>query len=479
MFKNNVIKIVPVFLLLIALFFSTYKLTESPPVWYDEGIILQPAINLARLGGMFVQISPSEQISAQFISTGYTVIYPISLVFKYFGISLLNARLIMLVYLIVFVCASFLLAQRIFGFKYASLGTLLLVSFPPLYGNGKNVLGEVPGLLFLILFLYFINKIEHNYKKTFYYILAGVFSGLCVVTKPLFLVLLGAVFLSIILFRRKIDFYWQKICLGILSFFIPFFVWVSTQFKGSEVLSDVFGYYSNPYGIKDIWSQIFINLGRFFTELTPTYFLGLFIIWVIAIIIRIKTKKNLSLTETIAFIFSLLIFIAYFRTFGWYRYFFVAHIVTLIFTPSSVFIIYIFFKNHFKFFKKKLFAPLIAIFILIVFQFYQLGFNSWVADYYSSNKTHILSDYFSEFEKDKSVFFYNSPELIVFLPHNNYYQYLEITDSFLIGQNQIEKIQNKEPDIIVIKRPELEKDINAFTSYTIMGRIDRYILLEK
>ena len=56
--------IIPVALLLITLFFSLFKLTESPPIWYDEGIILQPAINSVRTGKMGMQIAPGEIISS-------------------------------------------------------------------------------------------------------------------------------------------------------------------------------------------------------------------------------------------------------------------------------------------------------------------------------------------------------------------------------------------------------------------------------
>jgi hypothetical protein len=34
------------------------------------------------------------------------------------------------------------------------------VTFPVLYGNGKNVLGEVPGLVFLFIFLASVFEIE-------------------------------------------------------------------------------------------------------------------------------------------------------------------------------------------------------------------------------------------------------------------------------------------------------------------------------
>ena len=62
----------------------------------------------------------------------------------------------MVVFLLMLVAASFWLIYEVFGYKEAVISTLLLVSFAPLYGNGKIVLGEIPGLLFLVLFQGFI-----------------------------------------------------------------------------------------------------------------------------------------------------------------------------------------------------------------------------------------------------------------------------------------------------------------------------------
>ena len=89
-------------ILAMVLFFSTYQLTESPHTWYDEGAIIQRAINFLRYGTMHYQVAPDKFSSAAFDSTGYPVIFPISLTFKYFGIGLLQARAVMVVFLLLF-----------------------------------------------------------------------------------------------------------------------------------------------------------------------------------------------------------------------------------------------------------------------------------------------------------------------------------------------------------------------------------------
>ncbi len=469
-------------LLIVASFFATYKLTESPPTWYDEGIIIQPAINLSLTGKMAMQVAPGELISPHFISVGYPLLYPIAAAFKYFGVGLLQARLVMFVYLILLVFLFFILAEKIIGFKQAGFATLLLVSFAPLYGNGKNVLGEVPGLFFLFLFLYFLNKIEHNYGKKIYYLLAGVSAGLCVAAKPLFLILLPAILVAILLLRKRIQFHLVPILLAVGSFFVPVVFWLKTQFWDGDVLSDVFGYYSNPYGVQDLFGLIISNLTRFLKELSPAYFLILFLIWVVAIFIRLKEKKLLSLAETVSIVFSVLVLAAYLRTAGWYRYFFAANIIVLLFTPFSISILFDYVQGRFlrlRNWPRAGLLPLLFIGLIAVFQFYQLGFRSWVANYYDSDRTQILNDYFENFRDNRSIFIYDSPEIVIFLPHQNYYQYLEITGSLLIGQEQIPKIAAGIPDFVVIKSGALPATKPLFTHYIISGNIDRYTILQK
>ena len=77
------------------LFASTYKLIESPSVWYDEGIYVQIATNLANNGLVGMRFSPTEILHVSKFTVEYPVIYPLAGVFKIFGFSILSARLLM------------------------------------------------------------------------------------------------------------------------------------------------------------------------------------------------------------------------------------------------------------------------------------------------------------------------------------------------------------------------------------------------
>ncbi|MCX6719013.1 MAG: hypothetical protein NTZ38_01410, partial [Candidatus Taylorbacteria bacterium] len=55
---NKSVAFLVVLLFAIGIFFSLYKLTESPPVWYDEGMYFQTAANLATENIDGMRLSP-------------------------------------------------------------------------------------------------------------------------------------------------------------------------------------------------------------------------------------------------------------------------------------------------------------------------------------------------------------------------------------------------------------------------------------
>ena len=104
-------KIILTIVFLGVLFLATYKLTESPPTWMDEGLIIQPVKNLVESGVYEVQIAPDHFVSPSFISTSYPVTFPIALSFKLFGVGLLQARAVMVLYILLFISVVFLLCK--------------------------------------------------------------------------------------------------------------------------------------------------------------------------------------------------------------------------------------------------------------------------------------------------------------------------------------------------------------------------------
>jgi 4-amino-4-deoxy-L-arabinose transferase-like glycosyltransferase len=81
---------------------------------------------------------------------------PIALVFKLFGAGLLQGRLVIVAYLLIALTAFYALARRLHGSLAGLLALTLLLasrtfSYEGLVEYGRQVLGEVPGLAFLLL----------------------------------------------------------------------------------------------------------------------------------------------------------------------------------------------------------------------------------------------------------------------------------------------------------------------------------------
>lgn len=456
--------LLPIFL--IALFISTYKLTESPRVWHDDGLNMQVARNVAHFNRFQLQAAPGEFVSpiATLISTGYPVTYPVGLAFKIFGVGILQARVVMVAFLMLLILASYLLIYKIYGHSKAAIATLLLVSFAPLYGNGKILLGEIPGLLFLVLFLLSVVRLEESgYSRPLDYVWLGLTAGLTVSTKPIFLLLIPAFLLAIWLERKRIRHNKVGYILAVSSFSVMLAVFYFTEMAG-ESLFRVLSYYGNAYeaSLQAMIEAVFMNFLRFFKETTPVYFFLLMLFWFGFWRVRIIEQKQVKLAEKIALFFSVIMLLAYLKTPGWYRYFFPAHLLALLFLPAVLFGVFPFIN---KFFRYKIPVSLLGygLAIMITFQFYQVGFSSWVAGDYGSTRSKELRDYFKDFPNNKSVFIYQATEVVAFLPSDNYYQFFRVSGQTLFGDRQI--LISAVPNEVIVSAKVLEESKKYLSAY--------------
>ena len=382
-------KVLVVTILFITVFLSLYKLTESPPVWYDEGLYYQIAKNTAIFDIQGIQVAPKTFVSSAVISVGYPFIIPVSWFINIFGANIFGARLAMVVFILLTVGALFFLILKIFDQEVALYSLVLIMTFPMLYGNGKSVIGEVPGIFFLICFLITVYLIESRlYYGRILYLLAGMFAGLCLVTKSIFLILALAVIAAIITHRKTIEFNWKHLFIGFIAFLVPIIFWFKIQFWENDSIYSLLSFYANPYVVESIYSTITSNFISFFRELSPMYFMIIGIFWFAAYVIRISRKIPISLAESIAFYFSILIAITYLRSPGWYRYFFVAEVPMIAFLPNSIFVCVDYLSNKIGgIFSRKKIVAIIILFIFLFIQLYQLSFNSWIAEHYNSTKS--------------------------------------------------------------------------------------------
>lgn len=168
------------------LFFALYNLRYFPPTWFDEGVHALVARHLA-LNGEY-RSGPA---------VGPTVFLPVALAFQISGVGLIPARLVMVGYLLLCVTTFYLLARYLGGWKVAVVATVLFMTSPgcDLLRWGRQILGEVPALLFFLLALLAWCRavdLERSPRRWGLVMLVGFLTGLAIVTKNQFLLLLPA-----------------------------------------------------------------------------------------------------------------------------------------------------------------------------------------------------------------------------------------------------------------------------------------------
>ncbi|MEK7509222.1 MAG: glycosyltransferase family 39 protein [Patescibacteria group bacterium] len=467
-------------LLGVVVFYATYRLTESPPTWYDEGIYIQVAQSFGERGEQTVQVAPGEFRQIDFLTVGYPLIAPVAASLKLFGNSLLAARIPMVLFIILFALSAWVLLVRVAGSRNALLGLALLATFPIIYGNGKNVLGEIPGLFYSMLALLALHRLgERNFEGIWHYVFLGLTTGLVAATKPIFLLMPAAIGLVLLFHVRSIPLHVRNIGAALVAFIAPLALWMYLQF-GHVDPSLILSYYANPYGVASIPETVMHNLIGFFTETTPLYCAALMLVWTAGLLIRLYQKGQISLVEKSAFVFAVMVLFAYLRTAGWYRYLFQAMVFALLFMPQSLQVLAEAAGQRRAYLRPyATFGVIFIVAALTLMQFYQLNYASWVAEHYNTTRTAQMIEYFSSFPENKSIFIYNSPAAVIFLPTTKYYQYLQPTETILYGEEQLHLIEKGVPDIILLSHEAYEQKQALFSGYHESGMAAAYLMLER
>jgi 4-amino-4-deoxy-L-arabinose transferase-like glycosyltransferase len=472
--KNN--KIIICFFTTLSLFLVLFHFTDTPRVWFDEGVFTEVSRNLAYHGVLGLQTSPGiiSPIRGFILSTSYPVIFPVALSFKLFNVGIWQARLPMVFYMLLFLLVSYLFVRKKYGNFYALFSLLLLLSFSPFYGNGRPVQGEVPGLFYLILGLYILSFLEDsNFLNKKWAIFSGLAFGLSAATKALFLTFLTPALILIIFleFRRNKD--KKNIYYFIVGYIVPLILWYFVHFFHFGSIKEIFSsylYLSGSHNSLPLYKVFLDNFLRFFTESTPILFLvlGLSAYTFLGFKYK-KDKTTVSYGEIILVVFIFLNFLGYLKGTGWYRYFFPAHILLYLLFPVSILNLSSFLKN---FYIKK--ALSCSVFILIVFQFYHLFFLSDTSYTVTRTRNSYLATTLNNIPKDKKILFYNTAEAIVFWNGKNYSQYSAIENFLTAGEpNSINS--NIFDYILTDTNPSGNLNLSCYQS----KQVSRYYLLTK
>ncbi len=447
-FRQN---IVAASILFTIMFFGFFHITESPAFSFDEGWAIQVATNLSQKGIDGLQFVPGviEHVSI-LTSAGYPLMYAEALWFKVFGPGLLQARAMMVVYMLAFAIVSFLLLRRLYGATFALSSLAVLATFPTFYYFGRSVLGEIPLLFFLVCFLLFLHLAgEGSDKKRLWLFLAGTSAGLCVAAKTMGLAFIPVLVVGIFLARRRGLVSWGDIGILAVSVSLPVGVWLVVNFQPGDSLASILHYYSNPSALTDRTATFWLNLQKLFTNIGPLFMWSLMAAWILGLIVRMRAKMQISIEELVALLFAGgLIFSLLFRYYD-ARYLFPIQTLAILFFSYSLYALWMAFPVDIEATRKtKIF--ILGICMLSAAGLYQVAFRSHLADSYDNHAVADMTAYFATIPDSTSVFFYNVPQLVPLFRGNEYYQRFAVFESWVLGSAFAPIIAAGDVDLLVL-----------------------------
>ena len=183
----------------LALGLALWNLPYAPRTWFDEGSHLHVPKTLVRYGVYADISSEGFRYYGPTVGIGPTVMLPIAAVFQIVGVGLAQGRLVISVYLALALVMAYILARRLHGPRVALLALALLLasrtwSYDGAIEYGRQVLGEIPGVAFLLLgALGWVAAVRSAQQRaalisrhSAYCLLSGLGFGLALVTKNQF-----------------------------------------------------------------------------------------------------------------------------------------------------------------------------------------------------------------------------------------------------------------------------------------------------
>ena len=421
------------------------NLTSYPGLWLDEGFKMQLARNFAETGKVVIQFEPGQfEYSVHNASTGWPVAVSLGLFFKIFGVSFATARTFAALVLVAFLIAVWFLVKNKWGNGVALGAIALLTTYAPLYVNGKMVLAELPGLLFLALgFLFLGSEVgpQRGGPTSGKFIIPSIFFGLFVATKLSFVAtFLPALVLGHIwaLYKRQVN--WRELVLPwitIVLLVVPtIFMSLSSNLSGAEL--------ANPYGQASFLSGVLSNLKLFLTHSTLWHLLllALVVSWQVLAEWRKGNQNWLIVTLTS---YGLLVVSYWLLSPAVFRYLLPLALMLLILLPVVLL------ETSFS---RKTGFLLIA--LLIIAQGYHFATSASIShgsDYLKFEQ--YMRD--NPFESGKSVGIINSAFAPVLVPLDNMFQFVRI-DAITEGKHPLANPDNL-PDYLIYEIDNFDKDI--------------------
>jgi 4-amino-4-deoxy-L-arabinose transferase-like glycosyltransferase len=329
------------FIIACSCFISFYKIGVTPLAWHDEGSAMLISKTLVQDGVYSVKTTTGYESFGPVQSVGPTVLLPIALVFKLFGVGIVQGRVIASIYLVFTLLAFYAITAKLFGHKVALLGFLLLLGNPNarMILQGREVLGEVPalGFIFLGALLFYQGLPGRNIKKL---VLSGLLIGASMVTKNsntfIGFVTLFILFVLDLIYYKK-GYYIAIIITGLAALFCVL-VWFGWQwvYYGQTIFLENFSKfsqlakYTTGFSLRNIYNSFTLLIrndqGSFY------YFWGFAAILYSAVLSIRNDRKGFA--TAFLFLFSMLWLGYYFYSVPWRSYICVTAAITAIFVAK-------------------------------------------------------------------------------------------------------------------------------------------------
>jgi 4-amino-4-deoxy-L-arabinose transferase-like glycosyltransferase len=215
-------------------FLVFYSQPFYPTVWFDEGMVMQGAMNLLNHGQYAMNSVDGFRVLDQpLIANGPGVILPIYLAFSIWGIGFLQARLVIAVYFIFSLVLFIAISRTLYGKTTAWISVFLLLALPEegFIFYGRQILGNMPAFAYFLAGCFFFVKLIDQ-KKIRYAIFTGLFWGIAMTTKGQYMILLPVFALAAVadhFYYKRMG--WKSIVAIASMIFLCLSIWQAVQYR--------------------------------------------------------------------------------------------------------------------------------------------------------------------------------------------------------------------------------------------------------
>lgn len=412
MFKQNFDKIILVFLLSIYIFLQSNFLLLEPRIWPDEAYIADVANNILTKGVGGTTLWGDTIVGMKESLYWYPPIFTNALVlwFKVLGFSILNQRVLSVIFGAILLIVLYLFIQDFFNEystkkrKIIGLSLVLFLIFDNAFLKASKIgRPEILVALLGFLSLYIFNLSKKVDRKKILYVLSGLFSALAFLTH-----FIGGFFFFIIfcqiLLKNKIKVLKSKeFYLFVLGFISPVILWLISIFPNYFIFFEQLSLQSSFRSQVNSYIEAVFSLYSMQQRIIYT----IYILSSLIVFISLVLKRSLTNFFLIAGLFTSWL-ICLFGKLEWYS------IYIIVFLYPSILLIVV--KNYFKWISILAVILLASLFVINVRIYLDL-FNL----YKNKNDAYYLfgQEVKAKIPEGKTVYLSTTPDLYFILKNRN------------------------------------------------------------